>query len=119
MKGPPADAEPAQRTKATKETRSARTRRQGSRWLRWPRVRLTPRRAAETAPGEAGRVPVPRPERRRSVRRQGEIAAAAGALLLPGGLERHTARDPPDGRPGGGDRDDRHADRGRGAPPRA
>src|SRR5581483_4121020 len=79
----------------------------------------TRREPAEAASGEAGRLPFPRRARRRALRREGEVAAPARALVLPGGLERHAARDPSDGRARREHRDDRDVVRGRGAASRA
>ena len=79
---------------------------------------LQTREQAEGAPGQAGRLPVPRRGRRRPVHRQGEIPPSAGAELLPGGLgdalDAHAAARACRRRRG-----DRHRHRGRGAPPRA
>src|SRR5436190_15695635 len=71
-------------------------------------------RSAQSAAGAAGGLPLPRPERRRAVRRQGEVLAAAGALVLPA-ERRYPHRDP--AAPGAGRRrrGDRHPERGRGA----
>ena len=76
------------------------------------------RKPAEVAPGEAGRLPVPRRGRRRPLRRQGEVAAAARPLVLPEDDGR-TPADPQPARAGRRRRGDRHRQRGRGAPPRA
>ena len=66
-----------------------------------------------------GRLPLPRRARRRPLRRQGEIAAPARAPVLPGEAQRQPARDRHARRARRPDRDDRHRQRGRGAPPRA
>src|SRR5438105_8604363 len=67
---------------------------------------------------EAGRVPLPRPEGRGPVHRQGQIAALARAVVLPG-EPRLAGRDPAAPRARRGHRGDRHLEPGRGAPPRA
>ena len=78
----------------------------------------TPGRAAETASGQARRLPLPRRARPGALHRQGEVAAAARALVLPGhaGL---ALDDPAATGAGRRRRGDRHEHRGRGAAPGA
>ena len=76
-------------------------------------------RAAEAASGEAGRLPLPRRARPGALHRQGEVAAAARAQLLPGGAATRARRIRQPARTGRRHRGDRHRHRGRGAAPRA
>src|SRR4051812_27644066 len=86
--------------------------------LAWPDAVRARRRAAEERPDEAGRLPLPRRARAGHLRRQGEVAAPARALVLPGTRPR-PADDLAAARSRRGRRGDRHAERGRGLAPRA
>ena len=75
------------------------------------------RGAAQGAPGEAGGLPLPWPERHGALRRQGEVAPGASALLLPRRrLARRASTADESRRP---HRGRRHEYRDRGLPPRA
>src|SRR3954470_23467351 len=118
--GPPAEAAPVQAQKTSKTTQMARTSAQTSAWVRWLRDGRRPHREpVEARAAASGGLPVPQRAGRGALRGQGEIAATARALLLPGGLERHATRHPPHGWARRDDRDDRHSDRGGGAASRA
>ena len=75
------------------------------------------RSAAEKHPGEAGRVPLPRPEGRRSLRGKGEVPAIACALVL--SRRRLPAGPGEPHRAGRAHRGDRDLERDRGLPSRA
>src|SRR5712691_1522777 len=79
---------------------------------------LTLRKPAESAPCQAGGVPLPRQGRRGPVRGQGQVVTTARPVLLsaePG----HADGDPAASGPRRRHRGDRHPERGRGAAPRA
>ena len=82
-----------------------------------PRMRENLEGKLRGASTRAGRLPLPRRGGRRPVRREGEIAALAGAQLLP--ARRRAVRRGAARRARGRRRGHRHAHRGRGAPPRA
>src|SRR6185436_5986020 len=84
--------------------------------LAWPDAVRTRRGPAQEPADEARRLPLPRRAWADPVRRQGEVATATRAFVLPGTRSR-----PPDDLAAAGPRarrrGDRHADRGRGAAP--
>src|SRR3954469_19104179 len=81
-------------------------------WLGWSDALRAGQRAAETAADEPRRLPLPRRARRRALRRQGEVAAAPRAPVLPGEPQRQPRRDESARRARRGRRDDRDRQRG-------
>ena len=90
MAGPPAEpggAPPAAHEKQTEQNRESQWAAQapGTVALAMLGAReIAARGPAPRAPGEAGRLPLPRRGRRRPLHRQGEVAAGARAHVLPG-----------------------------------